>query len=119
MPKIEVTVDVRIDGRRVRQFPYYFSTEVDELQADFETEVASGAGLASLPHEQLSEVHLAAYAPSGDASFSLMQDNPFTIRQGGLLLLVNALLDDGASTNARVSQSTGGVILVRGLAGGT
>lgn len=119
MPKIEVTVDVKVDGRRVRQFPYYFSTEVDEVYGDIEFELGSSPTVYSgVPHSALGEVVFGAYMPEGDSRWSLMLDQPFQVKKGGLLLLVNAFLDDGAATNVRVKQNTGANINVKAVAGG-
>lgn len=116
---LRATLVIERDGMEVRRLSR--ALVVDEVQA-FQTEKASGGGFAALPTGELTTVQF-LLLESVDQLTTLRLDGQsdagIPVNAGGLVLVVNSVIDAGASTNATIDNSSGSTANLRGLAGGT
>lgn len=118
--QLEITVSIKKNGWEIPGFPYRRRMLVDETQ-QFSYEKATGGGHESLPVTQIAS--LQALVLTADQALTARVDGQsdagIVLSAGGLLLVVDATIDAGASTNATIDNSSGAVALVRGLGAGT
>lgn len=120
MPQLKVTVLVELDGEPIAPFPYVRRLTVTEAQA-FEFSKATGGGYTALPTEQIASLKaLAVRATDQTVTVRLdaQSDAGILLSAGGLVLIVDATIDAGASTNATVDNSSGSATILRGLGAG-
>ena len=115
---LEIIVTLKIDG--VAQPPLIRRVVVDEVQ-QFETEQATGGGYVALPITALDQLDFLILQPDQQVTvrFSNQSDQGLVLNAGGLLLIADATVNSGASTNATTSNASGTTALLTGLAGGT
>lgn len=125
MPSIRVTVKVEQDGL---PFPgleqLVFRLQPDEIQHFLPYEKAADAlatTFTSLPVEQVGSISFLLLTPDRQQTFRLdgQTNAGIVLGANGLLLIINGVIDDGASTNVTVNNSAGAVATIRGLAAGT
>lgn len=117
---LEVTVTVKQDGKILAGFPLYRRVQVDEVQ-QFHTEQATGSGFVSVPSGELGTVHALVLRPSRAVTvrFANQSDAGLVVQASGLLLVLDALIGSGATTNIKVDNASGATAILEGLAGGT
>lgn len=117
---LEVTVTVKQDGKLLAGFPFYRRLQVDELQ-QFKTEQGSGAGYTTPPVLELATLQAFILRPSNTVTvrFANQSDGGLTLQASGLLLILDSLITSGAVTNVKIDNSTGSLVVLEGLAGGT
>ncbi len=120
MPVYEVTVQIKKDGEPVSGFPVTRRLETAEGQS-FDHEKVSGGGYVALPTGEMDELNLFLVRADQQVTIRLdgQTDAGIVLNAGGLLLIVDADIDAGDSTNATVDNSSGSTANIKGLAGGT
>ena len=117
---LDVTVIIKRNGRDITGFPYQKRMMVDELQS-FAYEKATGGGHETLPTTQIAT--LQALVVTADQALTLRLDGQsdagIVLSAGGLLLILDATIDAGVSTNATLDNSSGTTAIVTGLGAGT
>ena len=117
---LDVTVIIKRNGRDVTGFPYQKRMMVDELQS-FAYEKATGGGHETLPTTQIAT--LQALVVTADQALTLRLDGQsdagIVLSAGGLLLVLDATIDAGVSTNATLDNSSGSTAVITGLGAGT
>ena len=117
---IEIVCEIKQDGVPVPGSPFIRRVTLDEVQG-FAYEIASGAGYATLPVTASDTLRLLVVSPTYATSFRLNGQSSASVdlNAGGLLILVDANLTAGASTNATASNSSGSTAVLTGYGGGT
>ena len=117
---LDVTVTIKRNGRDVTGFPYQKRMVVDELQS-FAYEKATGGGHETLPTTQIAT--LQALVVTADQALTLRLDGQsdagIVLSAGGLLLILDATIDAGVSTNATLDNSSGSTAVITGVGAGT
>ena len=117
---LDVTVIIKRNGRDVTGFPYQKRMMVDELQS-FAYEKATGGGHETLPTTQIAT--LQALVVTADQALTLRLDGQsdagIVLSAGGLLLILDATIDAGVSTNATLDNSSGSTAVITGIGAGT
>jgi len=103
------------NGRIVRRY------EVDESQAFSYEKVDDDGTHAALPTAQLATIQNLIVVPEAEMTFRLdgQSDAGIVVGANGVLLVLGATIDAGASTNATVSNDSGATAIVKGIAAGT
>lgn len=120
----EIEVRVRRNGKPVSGLhPFIRRLTVDEDGA-FEYEHADDADavtFTSIPDAKIAEAQLLAISPSRQATIRLdgQTDAGLVINAGGLLLAIDADIDNGAGVNASINNNSGGSAVISGLVAGT
>lgn len=120
MPTVKVTVLIEKDG--VALDPITRRVEVDESQTfDYEKAGTSDATYAAVPTGELGTVQLLLVRTDHAVTLRLdgQSNAGIELGAGGLLLLVGATIDAGATTNVTVNNATATAALLQGIAGGT
>lgn len=120
MPIYEIAVQVKKNGEPVSGFPVTRRIETDESQS-FEHEEVTGGGFVALPTSEMDELNLFLARVDQEVTFRFdgQTDAGIVLKSGGLILIIDADIDDGAATNATVSNVSGKTVNIKGLAGGT
>ena len=120
MPSFELTVILKRNGVDLPGFPVNRRIETDE-DASFQHEEATGGGFVALPTGEMDEINFLALKTDQQITVRLdgQSDAGIILNAGGLLLIVDADIDAGASTNATISNGSGSTVNVKGVAGGT
>lgn len=120
MPTLELTVTAKLDGIPVPNFPLTIRRQVDELQ-QFDYEKANGGGYVAVPTGELATVQVLVLTPSQAMTVRLDGQSTAGIELAadGLLIVADATIDAGASTNVTIDNSSGSAGQVKGLAAGT
>ena len=117
---LDVTVIIKRNGRDITGFPYQKRMVVDELQS-FAYEKATGGGHETLPTTQIAT--LQALVVTADQALTLRLDGQsdagIVLSAGGLLLILDATIDAGVSTNATLDNSSGSTAVITGIGAGT
>ena len=116
----ELTISLKRDGENVSGFPVTRRAEVDETVA-FEHEEATGGGFVSIPTGELDEINVLLVRVDQQVTIRLdgQTDAGIVLNAGGMLFILDADIDAGASTNVTLSNGSGSTVNIRGLAGGT
>jgi hypothetical protein len=120
MPTLKVTIDAELDGVRVAGFPLVRRLTVDEAQS-FDVTRATGGGFVALPTGELGELQVLVLQVDQAVTLRLdaQADAGIVINPGGVIALVDVDVDDGAATNATLSNASGSNVQAKGLVGGT
>lgn len=122
MASIEVTLTIKVDGMPLPGMPIQKRLEVDEHTGRVEFEQATGGGYAALPGTSaLSEVQFLFLRANKAVTLRLdgQSDAGIPLNAHGLILIMDADIDVGASTNATLDNGSGATALVQALAAGT
>lgn len=119
MPNIKITIDCEIDGRRVPGYPLSRRVETDETQ-QFDVTRATGGGYVATPTSDLAS--LKALILRSDVAVTLRLDGQsdagIELNAGGIIAIIDCTINAGASTNATVSNASGGDAQIEGIAAG-
>ena len=118
MPALEVTINATLDGRVLDGFPIVKRLSTVTLETRVFTK-ASGAGYVALTDDVAS---IAAAIMQTDQPISVKLNGSatsFTLNAGGLMVLLDVLLDAGAATNVTLENTSGATATVRGGVLGT
>jgi hypothetical protein len=117
---IEATLILKHNGAYILGSPLKLRLTVDEAQ-EFRHEEADGGGYVALPTSEMAEIQVLAVKPDQQVTIRLdgQSDKGIVLNAGGLLLIFDADIDAGASTNATVDNSSGSTVNLEGIAGGT
>jgi len=125
MPSIKLTVDLEIDGVRVTGFPLIRRITVDEVQHfDYEEAADNDATtFSALPTAQIASIQALLLRPL-EQPITLRLDGAtdagIIISAGGMVIIMDATIDAGASTNATVNNPDASAISrLKGFAAGT
>lgn len=121
MPNIKIRIEVEVDGRALSGFPLTRRLEVDETQA-FGYEKSSAAGYAAIPADQLDVIKALILGTDQTITVRLdgQSDAGIVLNPGGLLIVLDAMIDAGAgASNAKLENTSGNTVNVKGIAGGT
>lgn len=117
----DITLTIKKNGLALSDYnPLVRRITCDESQP-FSYEKAATGGFVALPASQLDIINLLLLLPDQQVTLRLdaQTDAGLVLNAGGLLLIVNGVLDAGASTNATVDNSSGATTTLKGLASGT
>lgn len=119
MATIELSMTLRVDGQTVPGFPVIRKVTATETVA-FDYQKASGGGYATLPVSDIAS--LAALVVRADQAVTVRLDGQsdagIELNADGLLIILDAVIDAGASTNATISNASGAAATVKGWAAG-
>lgn len=117
---LDVTVIIKRNGRDVTGFPFQWRKVVDELQS-FAYEKATGGGHETLPTTQIATLQVLVVTADQALTLRLdgQSDAGIVLSAGGLLLVLDATIDAGVSTNATLDNSSGSTAIITGLGAGT
>ncbi len=125
MPSIKVVVDVEVDGVKVPGFPLTRRLSVDEVQ-HFDYEEAAdndSTTYSTLPTTQLATIQSLVLRPLEQPitlRLDAQSDAGIIINTGGLIVIIDATIDAGASTNATVNNPDASALSrLKGFAAGT
>lgn len=122
MPTLEVTLSLKMNGTELTSlgFPIIRRVEVDEAQP-FDVTRATGGGYVALPTGELDEIQVLVVKSDQSVTLRLdgQSDAGIVVNAGGIVVLFDTDLDDGASTNATLDNSSGSDAQIKGIAGGT
>lgn len=120
MPTLEITINVKEDGVVKPGFPRTRRISADELQS-FRYEKATGGGYVAVPTNQLDEVQALIFETDQQVTVRLdgQSDAGIVLNAGGLLIIIDADIDAGSTTNVTVDNSSGSTANLEGLAYGT
>lgn len=121
MPVFELTLSLKQNGVEVFGTPIRRRLEVDESTGVVEYEKATGGGYAALPTSIMDELNLLVVRTDKAVTLRLdgQSDAGLALQAGGLVIIVDADIDAGATTNVTVDNSSGDTALIKVLAGGT
>lgn len=124
MNTLEITITVRKDGEMLSGFPFTRRLEVDESQGFDYQEPADNdtTTFSALPTSFIDTIQ--ALIVKTDLPITLrldaQSDAGIMLNAGGMLVIVDATIDAGASTNATVNNPDASVsAVVKGIAAGT
>ncbi len=122
MPVFKVSLTIERDGTVLQGYPKIRTLSVLENQ-DFSYQKADdgeATTFTTLPITQLEELQFLLFEADQDLTLRLdgQTDAGIAIRAGGVLLLLDADIDAGASTNATVNNNSSAVAQITGIAGG-
>lgn len=125
MPSIKLTVDLEIDGVKVQGFPLTRRLTVDEVQ-HFDYEEAADndtTTFSALPTAQIASIQALILRPL-EQPITLRLDGAsdagIVINAGGMVIIMDATIDAGASTNATVNNPDASALSrLKGFAAGT
>jgi hypothetical protein len=116
---IKISIDCEIDGVRVPGYPLSRRISVDETQ-QFSVVRATAGGYVATPTSDLAS--LKALILNSDQAVTLRLDGQsdagIELNAGGIIAIIDATIDAGASTNATVSNASGSDAQVEGIAAG-
>jgi hypothetical protein len=119
MPSIKLTIDCELDGVRVPGYPLSRRIAIDE-SAQFSAARATGGGYVSIPTADLASIK--ALVLTSDQALTLrfdaQSDAGIELNAGGILAIIDATIDAGASTNATASNTSGSDAQLEGIAAG-
>lgn len=120
MSTLRVTVQVDLDGVPVAGFPLVRRLELDESQG-FVFEKATGGGYTAVPTGELATVQALVLTSDQDVTIRLngQSDAGVALVAGGVLAIVDATINAGATTNVTVTNASGSTANIRGVAAGT
>jgi len=125
MSSLKVTIDVELDGVKVQGFPFTRRLSVDEVQHFDYDEAADNntTTYSALPTAQVAAIQalvLRALEQPITLRLDGQTDAGLVINAGGIVVIVDATIDAGASTNATVNNPDAtAVSRLKGFAGGT
>jgi len=125
MPSVKVVVDVEIDGVKVPGFPLTRRITVDEVQHfDYEEGADNDTTTYSaLPTAQVASIQALILRPTEQPitlRLDAQTDAGIIINAGGLIVIVDATIDAGATTNATVNNPDASALSrLKGFAAGT
>lgn len=123
MPTFKLTLHLEKDGVLLPEFPVVRRLEVDESQsARYEqADDADSGTFDAMPTAQMSEVQMAYI--TGDQQTTIRVDGQsdagIVLNSGGLLLIFNADIDAGASTNLTINNASNSTANMTLISGGT
>lgn len=116
------TISIEKNGQSLPGFPVVRRVSVDEMST-FSTEQASSDGVFATPISNLDSVTFFYYTANQITKllFDANSDTaaPLELAANGLVLLINPVIDSGASTNITIENDSGSTALRTGVAGGT
>ncbi|MFA5234448.1 MAG: hypothetical protein WC390_08630 [Sulfurimonas sp.] len=119
MSAIKITIDCELDGQRLPGYPLSRRIAVDE-STQFSAARTTGGGYVSIPISDLAA--LKALILTADQAITLrldaQSDAGIELNAGGILAIIDATIDAGASTNATVSNASGSDVQLEGVAAG-
>lgn len=118
---LELNITLKQDGKMVAGFPLYRRVVVDELQ-QFSTEQTSSPGTyVTVPSTLIDAAQAVLLSSNQPITVRLngQSNGGIALSAGGLLLILDATLNAGASTNITVDNSSGNTATLSGLVGGT
>lgn len=119
MSSIKITVDVEVDGKRVGNFPFSRRIQITEEQA-FQYISSTGGGYDSIPSSEIAVIKALVLRP--DQAVTLRTQNQsdagILVNAGGIIALVDVVLNSGASTNATIDNSSGSDAQIEGVVAG-
>ncbi len=119
MATVDVTVTLRVDGQTPPGFPLTRKITTTEA-VSFDYQKASGGGYATLPVSDIAS--LAALIVRSDQAVTLrldaQSDAGIELNADGMLIILDAVINAGASTNATISNASGSTATVKGWAAG-
>ena len=125
MASVKVTVDVDVDGVRVEGFPLIRRISTDEIQ-HFDYEEAADndtTTYSALPTAQIASIQaliLRALEQPITLRLDGQTDAGLIINAGGLVVIIDGTIDDGAATNATVNNPDAtDLSRLKGFAAGT
>ena len=124
MPSIKMVIAVEIDGVSLPGFPLTRRLETTEAQALNISKANDGVGVyVTLPTVDQLPIINALVVQAIDQAITLRLNNQsdagITLNAGGLIAIIDAVINSGATTNAKVNNASGSNALVRGVAAGT
>lgn len=123
MPIYKAKLEIERDGTLLPGFPMVRRLEVDERQeGDVEEADDADSGVFNaLPTSSLSTVQFLFLTSDQQVTIRLdgQSDAGIVLNAGGFLLISNATIDAGASTNATINNTTGSTANIKLISGGT
>ena len=125
MPSIKLSVNLEIDGVTVTGFPLIRRLSVDEIQHfDYEEGADNDTTtFSALPTAQIAAIQALLLRPLEQPitlRLDAQSDAGIIINAGGLIVIMDATIDAGASTNATVNNPDASALSrLKGFAGGT
>ena len=118
--QLDITISFKKNGYEIAGFPYHKRLLADETQ-QFSYEKATGGGHETLPITQIGSVSVLVLTADQALTLRLdgQSDAGIVLSAGGVVLVVDATIDAGSSTNATIDNSSGSTALVKGLGAGT
>lgn len=123
MASYQITLIVEKDGAAVSDLCITRRIVVDESQSfDYEkTDDGNGTTFTTVPAGEIGTLQMVIMRPSEQVTVRLdgQTDAGILVNARGLLVLVDATVDAGASTNMTVNNNSGAVAQLKGMVGGT
>jgi len=125
MPSIKLSVNLEIDGVTVTGFPLIRRLSVDEIQHfDYEEGADNDTTtFSALPTAQIAAIQALLLRPLEQPitlRLDAQSDAGIIINAGGLIIIMDATIDAGATTNATVNNPDASALSrLKGFAGGT
>ena len=125
MPSVKFTVNVEVDGVTVEGFPFIRRISTDEIQHFNYEEAADNDSTtySTLPIDLIASVQALVLRPL-EQPITLRLDGQtdagLIINEGGFIVIIDATIDAGASTNATVNNPDATALSrLKGFAAGT
>jgi hypothetical protein len=115
----KITLNLEIDGQQIEGYPLVKRINLDEIQ-QFSYEKAASASYTDIPATEISNIQLLLIRPSQQLTIRLngQSDAGIVLSANGILLVLDGTLN-AVAANAQVSNASGSVAIVKGVAGGT
>lgn len=124
VPVIVVKVSVSVDGTEIAGFPVTKRVTVDETQGFHYERPDDGDAVTfgAMPTDQIASIATLVAAPDRAVTVRLdgQTDAGIYLNGGGLLVIVDGLIDAGAgASNTSVNNNSGDTVRINGMVGGT
>ncbi len=123
MPTLKVTVNVELDARSLPGFPVIRRLEVDEAQ-QFQYEKVDdtdGTTFVAIPTGEIAALQAFILETDQQVTIRLdaQTDQGIVLNAGGLLIIMDATIDSGATTNAKINRNGSTTANIKGIGAGT
>jgi len=123
MPTLKATVNLELNGVSLSGYPVVKRLEMDESQ-EFRYEKVddtNGTTFIALPTSQIDSIQAIAIQTDQQLTFRFdgQTDAGILLNAGGLILIIDAVIDAAAATNATVNNNVQPTANVTGIAAGT
>ena len=123
MSTLTATITLKRDGVELPGFPVTRTMSYVEVQIFAYDEANDGdtTTFSALPTSQIASIKGLYVTANQAVTLRLdgQSDAGIALDSGGVLLVLNGTIDDGASTNATLNNNSGSTALVKGVAVGT
>lgn len=122
MPVLEVTVNAKLDGIPLSGFPAIRRAEVAEAQVIDVQKTGGDVSYVSIPSlDAIPAINVLVLRSDGPLGVRLnaQSDSGIVLNRGGMIVLFDVVIDAGAGTNVKVSNTNAPPVTLRGVAAGT